>query len=100
MSAHLPAGSDVPTVAGAVAWLVVGAKHHASVYLDAARATQAAVEHHGVLLPLVLADELSEMLKAAFVQGQVAAAAAFNASHAGAVFRAAQPTPQDSEVRS
>lgn len=66
------AGGSVPTVAGAAAWLVVGAKHHLSVYLDAARAAEVAVEQHGVLLPLVLADEVSEMLKAAFVQGQTA----------------------------
>jgi hypothetical protein len=52
-----------------VAWLVLGQGHQHSVYLEQARAAAAAVQQRGLLKPLVLLDDVNELVAAAYQHG-------------------------------
>lgn len=52
-----------------VAWLVLGEKKHVSVYLEELRAVEKAVFHRGVCKALVLAEDVSVMLRQAYERG-------------------------------
>jgi hypothetical protein len=52
-----------------VAWLVLGQGHQQSVYLEQAKAAAAAVQQRGLLKPLVLLDDVNELVAAAYQHG-------------------------------
>lgn len=52
-----------------VAWLVIGQGHHHAVFLDQSKAAAQAVQLRGVLKPLVLMEQVSEIVAAAYQHG-------------------------------
>lgn len=52
-----------------VAWLVIGQGHQTAVFLDQEKAAAQAVRLRGVIKPLVIADDVSEVVAAAYRHG-------------------------------
>lgn len=52
-----------------VAWLVIGEPRHRSLHFDHERAMMQAVAYHGIVKPLVLEEEVIELVRAAFNKG-------------------------------
>lgn len=62
----------VTAIRSIAAFLVVGERGHREVTIDASAAQDHAARHHGLVVDLVRADEVGELLRAAYDAGREA----------------------------
>lgn len=79
MAPRAPAGTEVAPRA----WLVVDGHGREALFLDRARAEQAAADHHGTLEALLTEGDVRRMIDAAYRAGEAAARAAADSEAPG-----------------